>query len=90
MIGANQGTATSNVAAGYLLPAFGAVFLSTVIFSTGKFTVFGTIVGGTFLVWVAQGLVVGGVPSEWTDVVNGSMLVLAVAGSTLMRRYGSR
>lgn len=90
MIGANQGTATSNVAAGYLLPAFGAVFLSTVIFSTGRFTVFGTVVGGIFLVWVAQGLVVGGVPSQWTDVINGSMLVLAVAGSTLMRRYGSR
>jgi ribose/xylose/arabinose/galactoside ABC-type transport system permease subunit len=90
LLAANQGAAASDVGVGYLLPAFSAVFLSTVMFSSGKFTVYGTVMGGTFLVWVGQGLVVGGVAFQWTTVVNGVMLVLAVAASTVLRRRVTR
>lgn len=90
LLAANQGAAASDVGVGYLLPAFSAVFLSTVMFSSGKFTVYGTIMGGTFLVWVGQGLVVGGVAFQWTTVVNGVMLVVAVAASTVLRRRATR
>ena len=41
---------------------------------------------GAFLVWVTQGLIVGGVPFTWTDVINGVVLVAAVAVSTIFRR----
>ena len=43
-------------------------------------------IGGTFLVWVSQGLIVGGLPFTWTDVVNGVVLIIAVALSTVFFR----
>jgi ribose/xylose/arabinose/galactoside ABC-type transport system permease subunit len=86
LLGANQGTAAPGAATSFLLPAFAAAFLSTVILSTGRFHVWGTLIGGTFLVWVSQGLIVGGVPFTWTEVVNGLVLILAVAFSSVFRR----
>jgi ribose/xylose/arabinose/galactoside ABC-type transport system permease subunit len=86
VLAANQGSAAPDVAVGFLLPAFAAAFLSTVILSTGQFKVWGTLIGGTFLVWVSQGLIVGGLAFTWTDVVNGVVLTLAVALSTIFRR----
>jgi ribose/xylose/arabinose/galactoside ABC-type transport system permease subunit len=86
LLGANQGTAAPGAATSFLLPAFAAAFLSTVILSTGRFHVWGTLIGGTFLVWVSQGLIVGGVPFTWTEVVNGLVLILAVAFSSVYKR----
>jgi ribose/xylose/arabinose/galactoside ABC-type transport system permease subunit len=86
LLASTQGLASPDMAGSFLLPAFAAAFLSTVVFSTGQFTVWGTIIGGIFIVWVRQGLIVGGLPPTWTDVVNGAVLVLAVALSTVMRR----
>jgi ribose/xylose/arabinose/galactoside ABC-type transport system permease subunit len=86
LLAANQGSASPGVATGFLLPAFAAAFLSTVVLSTGRFTVWGALVGGTFLVWVSQGLIVGGLPFTWTDVVNGVVLIIAVALSTVFFR----
>lgn len=80
------GTATTGGANPFLLPAFAAAFLSTVILSTGRFHVWGTLIGGIFLVWVSQGLIVGGLPFTWTEVVNGAVLILAVSFSTVLRR----
>ena len=88
VLAANQGSASPDVANGYLLPAFAAAFLSTVVLSTGRFTVWGTIIGGTFLVWVSQGLIVGGLEFTWTEVVNGAVLAIAVAVSGVLRRDG--
>ncbi len=86
LLAANQGAASPGIGTGFLLPAFAAAFLGTVIMSTGRFHVWGTLIGGTFLVWVTQGLIVGGVPFTWTDVINGVVLVAAVAVSTIFRR----
>jgi ribose/xylose/arabinose/galactoside ABC-type transport system permease subunit len=89
VLGASQGSAAPGVGATFLLPAFAAAFLSTVVLSTGRFTVWGTILGGIFVVWISQGLIIGGVPPQWTDVVNGVVLVSAVALSASMRRQRS-
>jgi ribose/xylose/arabinose/galactoside ABC-type transport system permease subunit len=86
MLGSIQGTASPGAAVPYLLPAFAAAFLSTVILSTGRFHVWGTLIGGTFLVWVGQGLIVGGLPFTWTEVVNGLVLIIAVAFSSVFGR----
>jgi ribose/xylose/arabinose/galactoside ABC-type transport system permease subunit len=86
LLTANQGSAAPDAAATFLLPAFAAAFLSTVVLSAGRFTVWGAVVGGTFLVWVSQGLIVGGLPFTWTDIVNGAVLASAVAMSTVLRR----
>ncbi|MCK9930831.1 ABC transporter permease, partial [Frankia sp. Mgl5] len=84
-----QGVAVPNVAGPYLLPAFAASFLSTVLLSVGRFTVWGALAGGVFLVWVSQGLILGGLAPTWTDIVNGAVLVLAVAISTVLHRRGA-
>jgi ribose/xylose/arabinose/galactoside ABC-type transport system permease subunit len=86
MLAANQGTASPGAAVPFLLPAFAAAFLSTVILSTGRFHVWGTVIGGIFLIWVSQGLIVGGLPFTWTEVVNGVVLILAVGFSSMFRR----
>lgn len=89
LLGASQGSASPNVAGGFLLPAFAAGFLSTVIFSAGRFTVLGTVVGGVFVAWVAQGLIEGGLKFTWTEFVNGAVLIIAVALSSILRRRSS-
>lgn len=90
VLAANQGSASPDAGVGFLLPAFAAAFLSTVVLSTGRFTVWGALIGGTFLVWVSQGLIVGGLAFTYTDVVNGVVLVLAVALSTTLGRRALR
>ncbi|MDT3444957.1 MULTISPECIES: ABC transporter permease [unclassified Pseudofrankia] len=85
VLAAGQGSAAPDVAASFLLPAFAAAFLSTVVLSEGRFTVPGTIIGGIFVVWVGQAFVLGGVDPTWIPVVNGVVLVGAVALSTAMR-----
>lgn len=87
-LAAIQGSAAPGVATGFLLPAFAAAFLSTVVFSTGRFTVWGAVIGAICVVWVNQGLIVAGLPPTWNEVVNGTILVAAVALATLMRRRG--
>lgn len=89
LLAANQGSASPDAAGAFLLPAFAAAFLSTVIFSTGRFTVFGTVLGGVFVVWTSIGLVIGGLSQTWTNVINGLVLVVAVALSTFTRRRSS-
>lgn len=86
LLAAQLGTASPSVADQYLLPAFAAAFLSTVIFSRGQFTVWGTLAGGVMIVWISQGLIVGGLSSTWTDIVNGLVLVFAVGLPALLRR----
>jgi len=83
---ATQGSASPGVADTALLPAFAGAFLSTVILSRGRFTVPGTIIGGIFVVWIGTALIIGGVSSNWTDVVNGVILIMAVGFATVMRR----
>jgi len=79
VLGGNQGAASPGAATPYLLPAFAAGFLSTVLFSDGRFHVWGTLLGGFLIITVAQGLVAGGVPFTWNDVINGLVLIGAVA-----------
>ncbi len=90
ILAANQGSASPQIADGYLLPAYAAAFLSTVIISTGRFHIWGTLVGGICVVYISQGLVLGGVTFTWTDVINGAVLIIAVGVSTTLRRAVSR
>ncbi|SNQ45933.1 putative multiple sugar transport system permease protein [Frankia canadensis] len=85
ILAATQGSVAPDLAGAFLLPAFAAAFLSTVVFSAGAFTVWGTVIGGVFVVWVGQGLIVGGLPNTWTDIVNGAVLLIAVSLSTVVR-----
>lgn len=86
LLAAVQGSAVPGIADPLLLPAYAAVFLSTVLISRGRFHVWGTVIGGLFLVYVSAGLVEGGVKFTWTQVINGVVLVATVSLSTLLRK----
>lgn len=86
VLAAIQGSAVPGIADPLLLPAYSAVFLSTVLMSRGRFHVWGTVIGGIFLVYVSSGLVAGGVDFTWTQVINGVVLVTTVSLSTIIRR----
>lgn len=85
VLAANQGTAVPGLGAGYLLPAYAAAFLSTVILSDGRFHIWGTLIAGISVVFIGQGLIIGGVPYTWNEVINGIVLGAAVAFATLLR-----
>lgn len=81
-----QGSASPGIADNLLLPAYAAVFLSTVLISRGRFHVWGTLAGGLFLIYVSAGLVEGGVKFTWTQVINGLVLVVTVSLSSILRK----
>jgi ribose/xylose/arabinose/galactoside ABC-type transport system permease subunit len=84
-LAALQGSASPDSSSAFLLPAFSAAFLSTVLLSDGRFTVLGTVLGGVFVVWVGLGLVLGGLSPLWVNTINGLVLVGAVSLSTAVR-----
>jgi len=90
LIAAQQGSAAPGVANPLLLPAYAGAFLSTVLLSRGGFHVWGAAGGSIALVYVTDGLVVGGVPYTWTEVINGAVLITAVALSTILVRRSGR
>jgi ribose/xylose/arabinose/galactoside ABC-type transport system permease subunit len=85
-LAATSGSAEPDAAASFLLPAFASVFLSTVVLSHGKFTVPGTVASGAFVVWVGLGLIIAGLSSQSIPIVNGVILIGAVALTTAVRR----
>lgn len=90
VLASNQGSVAVDIASPMLLPAYAAAFLSTVLMSTGRFHVWGTIIGGLFVVWIRQGLIIGGVPFTWAEVVNGAVLIAAVTSARLLSRERRR
>jgi len=75
-----------NIAAGYLLPAFAAVFLGATAISPGRFNPLGTFVAVYFLITGITGLQLLGFSGWVEDVFYGASLVLAVALSRLASR----
>jgi ribose transport system permease protein len=72
-----------------LLPAYAACFLGTTVFRANLFEVTGTLVGVAFLATIQDGLIMTGVSSWLAQVVQGTLLVVAVVGSkAASRRLG--
>lgn len=88
VLAANQGTVSVDAAQPMLLPAYAAAFLSTVLLSSGRLHIWGCVLGAVFVVWIRQALIIGGIPFTWAEVVNGGVLVAAVAASRLLSRGG--
>ena len=70
---------------GLLLSAFAACFLGATAFRVGRFNILGTFVGVLFIGTLNNGLVILGVPFYLQYVIQGAILVLAIAASGLAR-----
>jgi Ribose/xylose/arabinose/galactoside ABC-type transport systems, permease components len=76
---AQQGAASPNVGANYVLPAFAAVFLGSTAFRPGRFNVAGTIVAQLFVIVGSTGLVLAGLKPWVQYVFQGAVLIFALA-----------
>jgi len=75
---------------GLLLGAFAACFLGATTFRLGRFNILGTFVGVLFIGTLNNGLVILGVPFYLQYVIQGSILILAIAASGLARSLAGR
>lgn len=90
VLAAQLGTGQTNGADGYLLSAFAAAFLGSVALRDSEFHIVGTVFGILTVGVAFDGLNVVGAPTFWQYVVQGSLLVGAVAMSTIGRRILAR
>ena len=70
-----------NAETAQLLPAYAACFLGSTVFRANLFEVPGTIIGVAFLATIQDGLIMVGAASWLSQVVQGSVLIIAVVGS---------
>lgn len=85
LLTAQLGSGHPEVSGGYLLPAFAAAFLGAAVSRTGTASFLGALYGALLLQCVTNGLVVCDAPSWSQQVVQGTILILAVAVSQAMR-----
>jgi len=71
---------------GLLLNAFAAVFLGAAASQKGRFNIAGTLFGVLFIGILNNGLTILGVPFYLQYVIQGSVLILAVSVSRIVRR----
>ncbi len=81
------GSGTISAADGYLMDSFAAVFLGSATLRNGEFHIVGTLVGVLVVNIGFNGLSLMGTPTFWQYIFKGGILVLAVALSTITRRY---
>jgi len=81
------GSGTASAADSYLLDAFAAVFLGSATLRNGEFHILGTLIGVIIINTGFNGLSIFGADTFYQYVFKGGILVLAVALSTVARRY---
>lgn len=73
------GSGNPQVGAGFLLPAFAAVFLGAAMYTIGRFNVIGTVAAVLILAALVAGLQQLGLPFYIESLLKGAVLLLAVA-----------
>ena len=86
---ARNGGAVAGAGPDQLFPALAAVFLGATAIDTGRYNVFGTLIGVVFVAESVSGLTLAGAASWVPDVFNGAALVVAIGVSTLFGRQRS-
>jgi ribose transport system permease protein len=78
ILSARQGQFTTNLSLGLFIPPFVAAFFGISVLASGKFNMFGTVVGALFIGTLQTGLIIAGA-SAWTgDVVVGAVLIITL------------
>jgi ribose transport system permease protein len=72
---------------GYLLNSFAAVFLGSAALRDGEFHILGTLIGVLTVGFGFNGLAILGAPTFFQYIFSGGLLIIAVALSTVARRY---
>jgi ribose transport system permease protein len=81
------GSGTVSAADSYLMDSFAAVFLGSATLRDGQFHILGTLIGVLVVNIGFNGLSQFGTPTFWQYIFKGGILVIAVALSTIARRY---
>ncbi|QGN58826.1 ABC transporter permease [Nostocoides sp. HKS02] len=71
----------------YLLNSFAAVFLGSAALRDGEFHILGTLIGVMTVGFGFNGLAILGAPTFFQYIFSGGLLIVAVALSTVARRY---
>jgi ribose transport system permease protein len=90
LLAAKLGSGQNNAADGYLLSGFAAAFLGSVALRNAEFHIVGTVIGVVTIGVAFNGLAIVGAPTFWQYVVQGGLLIGAVALSTVARRILGR
>lgn len=85
MITAQAGSSSPQAGLPYLMPAYAAVFLGSTAFRPGEFNIAGTVVAVVFLQVIQTGLQMMALPTSYINVVQGSVLIVAMLLSGLER-----
>ncbi len=86
LLAAKLGSGQTTAADGYLLTAFAAAFLGSVALRDSEFHIVGTVIGVMTIGIAFNGLAIMSAPAFWQYVLQGGLLVAAVAISTVGRR----
>jgi ribose transport system permease protein len=90
LLASQLGTGELGAGDGYLLDSFAACFLGSAALRDGQFHILGTFIGVVTVGLGFTGLIVLGAPTFYQYVFEGLLLILAVALSTVARRYVRR
>lgn len=83
-------TGDPTIGPGYLLPAIAAVFLGSTQFRNGRMNVWGTVIGAYVIATGVMGLSLAGAPSWTPNLLEGVILLAAVALANYQRAPSAR
>jgi ribose transport system permease protein len=89
LLSSRVGSGQVNAGDGYLLNSFAAVFLGSAALRDGEFHIVGTFIGVLTVGVGFNGLAILGAPTFVQFVFSGTLLIVAVALSTVARRYSN-
>jgi ribose/xylose/arabinose/galactoside ABC-type transport system permease subunit len=70
----------------FLISAFAAAFLGSVLSRGGQLDVFGTVVGAMFITSLANGLILNGISDYILPGIQGAILIASILVSVIRRR----
>ena len=87
MLASRVGSGQLTAGDGYLMNSFAAVFLGSAALRDGEFHILGTVIGVALVGFGFNGLAILGAPTFFQYIFSGGLLIVAVALSTVARRY---